>query len=422
MKRYLTLLAVLWLYACAKEPLYIPCKLPECSDTITIKKEGLELKWQKSLRLDNNYSPRNRILITEKNISFLYDYIENEKVLFIDKKDTLISTRFSSNTGGIMNVFYHKEVGLIIVDYKSVFTGYDAASMKKIASAPEGMQFGALYTLFGDDIYGRMRDEANKRTIIFKLNVFTGELTEDKEVKDSECPECESIVVNVPSLFRLRNGDIFIIYNTLYVIKSQIEYERKIDAYLLKGEIKELKWTSDKSSKGCYEASTVIYNDQFIILSDSIYSMDPYTSKINWSKPVTTGLDGWAISNTKYIFKDNKIYVLNQGHFIEINADNGLISYDSGELFFQQSNSALTYFDGIFYWTAAQGGISWIFGLRASDKKVVLKMKSPNQGKAPYYNDTNYDWNGLQIDPEARLGYTADGFFAQCFRIPESYE
>ena len=66
-------------------------------------------------------------------------------------------------------------------------------------------------------------------------------------------------------------------------------------------------------------------------------------------------------------------------------------------------------------------GESKIFGMRLSDRKLVLSMNSPNFGKEPYLYDTNYYYNGLVIDPSTRLAYTADGFFAQCFRIPDKY-
>lgn len=119
---------------------------------------------------------------------------------------------------------------------------------------------------------------------------------------------------------------------------------------------------------------------------------------------------------------NNKIYILEDGNLLIIDPEIGIIEYNSGQMFSDGANSNMTYFEGVLYWTAIDKGYSWIYGFRLSDKKLVLKMRSPNAGKPPYYNDAIFDRRGISIDPETRLGYTHDGFFAQCYMIPEKYE
>jgi len=402
---------------CKEDPIPNPCTTPDC-DTIP-KEVKLELVWQKPLREDGEYMPYNPVLITKDHIVFFYDAVEQEKMLFVNKNDTSISRFYGPNKGNYLFRFYHPIAGIVVNDYKSVFTGYNSGSMKKIASAPDGSQFWANSNLIDDNLYFYdIRNDATGDNSVVKVNIQTGELSYDKVVNDSECPDCEKIIVEAPNFIVTDKNDTILIYSTIFN-KGNGNIISEVTAYNSKDKINPI-WTSNLYNRNGHKGVTTVYKDGLIILSDSIINIDPYTAHVNWAKKVDSQLTGWAARNNIVI--DNKMYVLNQGHFVEINLNNGTIDYLSSQLFFQQSNSDLSYFDGVFYWTAAQGGISWIFGLRSSDHKLVLKMRSPNYGKPPYYNDPNYDWNGLQIDPETRLGYTADGFFAQCFRIPESYE
>ena len=185
-------------------------------------------------------------------------------------------------------------------------------------------------------------------------------------------------------------------------------------------------WGYNRAKGVTLDRNTLKYKGNMIsVEQDSIYCIEPYSGKTIWNKaPIHSQKPiGWASRNALLV--GSTISLLDQGYYVEISAENGNISYESPILYAAQSNSQMTYFEGVFYWTAIgadNDAYSYLYGLRASDKKVVLKMKSPNAGKAPYYNDTNFDWNGLQIDTETRLGYTSDGFFAMCFKIPESYE
>lgn len=198
------------------------------------------------------------------------------------------------------------------------------------------------------------------------------------------------------------------------VIKKTVEVYNKNSGTLL--------WKDENKKLNIAQRRTLMWNGElFSFNTDSIYCLNPYTGKTRWSiAPIRNSIPiGWSLDNV--ILKEGKIYFLNEGHFVEVDANTGNISYDSPEIFSPQSNSGLTYFEGIFYWTCAEKGYSQIFGIRASDHKLVLKMKSPNAGKPPYFNDTNFVNNGLKIDPQTRLAYTADGFFGYCFRIPVSY-
>ena len=80
-------------------------------------------------------------------------------------------------------------------------------------------------------------------------------------------------------------------------------------------------------------------------------------------------------------------------------------------------DSNISYYNGVVYWSTNDQAYSWIYGIRISDRKLVVRMRSPNWNKPPYYDDAIFDRRGLVIDPESGLGYTHDGFFAQCYKL-----
>ncbi len=406
---------------CTKDPMPTPCKNHDCSDTIKPKENKLELIWQKQLRIDGDYTVGYPQINIDDYIVFGYDAIEQEKLLFVNKRDTSSSRFYGPNFGNYVDRFYHPVVGLIAVDYKQIFAGHTTESMKCIAGAPPGLQFGANSNLIGDELYMDARDEGRRINYILKVNVLDGGISYDRIVKDNEYPEYDEISIQVPSLCIGRNNDSILIYN--YWRWKGIHADKPFnDAKIINQD--KLLWQKEAYKISTVQANTISYNGKTVgVTPDSIYYVDPLTYETIWSlAPIHKSEPNlWSIKNI--ILLDSKLYFLGNGHFVVLDANSGAVLYDSPkELSFPTSNSKLTYFDGVFYWTGLEGSKSWIFGLRASDKKVVLKMLSPNQGKPPYYNDTNYDKRGLSIDPETRLAYTHDGFFAQCFRIPEKWE
>lgn len=413
----------LFLMSCTKDPMPIPnpCKLPDCSDTITPKPEGLELLWQTKLRTDGEYTTMDAHMVVGDYFVTPYDNIEQEKLLFIHKGDTSTSRFYGPNKGGYLNYFYHPEVGLIVTDYIQVFTGKDAASMRLICSVPVSRQFESGGNLVGDYLYIPARDDEKGENYIYKINIYSGNLTYDKIVRYADYPQYQKILIDGPSYFVTNEGDTLLTYGYTYLIdfmnaRHKGEVIRKSDGKVLFTDSITYKFSP-------YQHDLLNYQGKMIVIGSSfIYCIDPSDWSVKWSTPYISSrrYPGWLMSNS-YIL-DNRICFLDQGHYVEIDAETGAILYDSPELFGEQSDSRITYFDGIFYWTAEHKGYSKIFGLRAGDHKLVLLMKSPNTGKPPYYTDTNYHTDGVVIDPATRLLYTADGFFAQCFKIPEKWE
>lgn len=406
--------------SCTKEPIPTPCTKPDCDTTKVIKKDStLTLLWQKSLAKDNHYNPGVYITDIGDYVVFNYDIIEKSKLLFIDKQDTTSSRFYEPIQGAIKQQFYHKEVGLIALDYKTIYTGRDASSMHKIASAPEGTQFSAHNKLIGHELYMNLRREDKKESYIIRVNILTGEIVYDVTMKDSDYPGYQNIYIYTPSFFIKGINDTLLIYSSVFDLKN-MPFDHKEE--VIRKSTGELVFVDSSNYYLTTSQLDIInYHDDIIYNTGwDLKRVNTDSWNIVWRAPPISSRDSWLTPNL--ILLDDRICFVDQGHYVEVDARTGVILYDSPEIYSPQSASEVTYFDGIFYWTAAADGYSWIFGLRASDHKVVLKMKSPNFGKAPYYNDTNYSTNGVVIDPETRLFYTADGFFAQCFRIPLSYK
>jgi len=413
------LLACTVLFSCTPEPLPSPCKLPDCSDTIKSHNSTLELVWQKPLRWDKEYTPAVYITDIGDEVVFNYDLIGQSKLYFINKIDTTGQRFYQPVRGAIKRQFYHAKVGLVAYDYKSIYAGNSAATMQKIASAPEGQQFSADGRLIGDMLYTFVRDYSAKTSYIYKFNINDGTLSIDYEIHDSQCPECETIIIYAPTLVVTQNGDSLLNYKRLL---SKIEGEsiNEIETFRLSNGDKSLIWQSNDRKAFIGTIGTCLYQDISVGISNPIYAIDVYTGEIVWEQPNNVkGSDWYTIVEPVLI--DNKIYLTSSGRFYVVNADNGVVEYESDIIYSSSTESKLTYFDGVIYWTASDGGASKLYGMRLSDRKLVLRMSSPNYGKKPYYNDTNYDKNGLIIDTATRLAYTADGFFAQCFKIPENF-
>jgi len=403
---------------CHKEILPSPCKLPDCSDTIKLKDNTLGLMWQKPLRWDKEYTPAVYITDLGDEVVFNYDLIEQSKLYFINKIDTTGRRFYEPIRGTVKRQFYHSLVGLIAYDYKSIYTGNSAASMHKIASVPEGQQFSANGELIGDKLFIFVRDDLNKVSFIYKFDINDGRLSIDRQIKDSDCPECEQIITEVPDLQVSAKNDSFLVYYK-YFTKGHGNGSWLTEVFLSKNETKTKVWESTENSMTCYGDGRM-YGDYFIQVSTPITAINIYTGDVVWQKYNNIAA-GKFRDITNGIFTGNKLNLISLGRFYIINADDGKVEYESDVIYSSSTESKLTYFDGVIYWTASDGGASKLYGMRLSDRKLVLRMSSPNYGKKPYYNDTNYDKNGLIIDTATRLAYTADGFFAQCFKIPENF-
>ena len=400
-------LIVLLLQGCSKDPMIIN----------TPKIGELELSWQTALREDNQYSPtaNNPPIILNDDIAFFYDAVEEqEKILFVSKIDHTVNRFFNQIQGNIKQSFFHQGVGLLAIDYENIFVGSNADAMKILSTVPENLSFGANNNLVGDYLYMDDRNENTRTNYIYQVNVNSGELNYYEIIRDDQYSDYDKVSILTP-YDCIIGADTFFINNILKLKKNF----GKFDVININKSTKETLWTKTNQKQGYSEF--INYNNTMICSGgDSLYCLKPLTGEKVWATPYifTRDWKGWVPKNMLLV--GDKLTLLDQGHYVEINAKNGNILYDSPELFLAQTNSKINYFEGVFYWTAAgTDAYSYLFGLRASDKKMVVKMKSPNAAK--FNNETNFDWNGIQIDPETRLGYTTDGFYAMCFKIPENY-
>ena len=163
--------------------------------------------------------------------------------------------------------------------------------------------------------------------------------------------------------------------------------------------------------------NVIAYRDNLIATTrDSIYCIEPLRNKKIWVRPSKKIDNAYPVYATNKILIDNKIIQISDGHYTEINAENGDM-YVGEKLADGGIDSELSYYNGVVYWGTNDQAYSWIYGVRMSDRKLVIRMRSPNWGKPPYYNDAIFNRRGLVIDSVAGRGYTHDGFFAQCFKL-----
>lgn len=290
---FLTLLMT----GCTQEPLPTPCANPPC-DSTTVKKDSiLTLIWQIALRNDGEYTTMDAHTIAGDFIVISYDNTEQGKLLFVNKDDTSSARFHGPNKGDYKNLFYHPVVGMIAIDYQSVFTGHDAASMKKIASAQNGLQFFANYNLIGDFVYGDLRDDGQRINYLFRLNVITGEMSNIQTIPDSNFPEYKEVSLSIPSFFVAGQNDTLMRYGYLFW-KNHFEADRSVEMYNKKSG--ELLWKFDNKKLNVTQRRTVRYNGNLISFNtDSIYCLDPYTGRTIWSIPPirSTIPIGWSLGN-----------------------------------------------------------------------------------------------------------------------------
>lgn len=171
-----------------------------------------------------------------------------------------------------------------------------------------------------------------------------------------------------------------------------------------------------------HSGGPVIYKDRaYIVSKDSIHCIDIATGKRIWSHDDFNSLFGGYGFHAHLIdleIVDGRLYFIDGAGFTCIDAITGKVIYNRDEDDYGDDNSDLTYFDGVFYYTSS--GIGRLCAVRASDGELLLKKKSPYQGN-PLYPGNNFTDNGVVIDPETRLLYTCDYYFAMCFKIPEGF-
>ena len=420
MKLYSFIIFSLLLSACTKEPLPPkpkPCDNPPC-DTTKPMSMTLELLWQIPLRLDKDYTVSDACPITPDYAVFRYDAVEQEKLLFVHKSDTSHARFFGPNEGNYLNVFYHPWVGIIAMDAWSVFTGQNAASMKKLATVPPGLQFQVNYNLYGDYVYGNLGYWNAKQQYIFRMNVYSGVIEYLRTIDHADCPECELILVVPPVLFELNNGNVIMSYFISYAKTVPGDIRRVLqEISLVKGsEIIPLR-VEENPLINYWKESVIVYKDNWIVTTrDSIYCIEPLSNRKLWVRENKKIDNAYPVNGTDKILIGNKIISILEGHYTEINADNGDM-YVGEKVADGGIESQISYYNGVVYWGTKDQAYSWIYGIRISDRKLVVRMRSPNWNKPPYYDDAIFDRRGLVIDPESGLGYTHDGFFAQCYKL-----
>jgi len=298
--------------------------------------------WQKSLRSDNEYTPNSKLTFASPYVCIQYDYTGNEKVLFINKEDTT-STRWTNpGSGGFVDRFYQPQLGIILVAYRAIYAGHDAASMEQITTVPNNLQFFAQNRLIGENVYANLRDYQNKINYIYRFNLFTREKSIDYEISDSECPECKIIIIYPPTLVVTQNGDSLLNYKRHF---SKIDGESitEIETYKLRNGNKSLIWRSNDRKAFIGTIGTCLYQGISVGINNPIYAIDVYTGKIVWEQPNNVkGSDWYTIVEPVLI--DNKIYLTSSGRFYVVNADNGVVEYESDVIYSSSTESKLTYF------------------------------------------------------------------------------
>lgn len=382
----------------------------------------LELVWQSLLKenKDSDISPYISTILLDDEVAFFYNY-DNE-IIFVDKVNRNITGHFEDPNSSLIEAKSHPEYGLIAFSNKSVHQGKNFNSFGLIHTFEEHLYPESRFMLFEDDAYFSFGSRGAKgaaawiKSLKLKDHSIREWLYKNAE---EEWPGGDTVVhSSAPAAVNI-NGRKLLFLNYRKIWDNYWQSQSYFECYEL-GDNPKLLWKKDSIYIWTQNHTAVYKNNVISLSSYGLISYDPFSSKILWTVETPPNKDKWLIKNI--IILGNKIYLLDHERLLEIDADSGNVLYESKDLFSSQSNSGLTYFDGVLYWTGSENYHSYIFGLRVDDKKMVVKMRSPNLGKGYFCSLPGFGDRGIQIEEKTRLLYTNDGFFAQCFRIPNKYE
>lgn len=80
------------------------------------------------------------------------------------------------------------------------------------------------------------------------------------------------------------------------------------------------------------------------------------------------------------------------------------------------SASVLQYYDGIVYFTST--GYARLYAIDCSNGKTIWGENSPNRPN-PKTSHASFGWQGVVIDPQRKVLYTTDKYYAMCIKLPE---
>ena len=143
-------------------------------------------------------------------------------------------------------------------------------------------------------------------------------------------------------------------------IRDRISYAKEVGGSerrvvqifsLIKGnEILPLR-TEENINIDYFKRTVIPYNDNLIVIArDSIYRIEPLSNKKIWVRPTKKIDNAYPVYGTNRILIENKIVCISDGHYTEINADNGDM-YVGEKLADGGIDSELSYYNGVVYWS-----------------------------------------------------------------------
>jgi len=427
------LLACTALFSCTPEPLPRPnpCLNPPC-DSIPKTKTKLELVWQTALRTDSFYSTTNAYALWKQQVVYGIDQTTKGKIVFFDaasgQRNILWAGQNRANNFKDAKLYRDK---FYLTNSPTIYVFDEPDRVRELFSFDTRNECGTLgegFSLFGNYLYipsteclsesisdyariSRIDLHSNQRQVVFQLN------TVDSFGENRLC------YFDRPAFWINHDGDSCLL-NTYGSIPN--------DQSLTEGGVLLYNITQDRTEwhirnftpRGdmALHGPLVSGDRAYLVSLDSIHCLDIPTGKRIWAIDdhyAVDGFKGFDPNNSDLHIVEDKLYVNNRGVFMCLDAKTGAQIYGRADQNSSKNNSKKTYFDGVFYYTSLSEGR--LYGVRASDGKLIMNDRSPNKGGVPFYDSPNFGDSGVVIDEANRLLYTSDGHFALCFKIPENF-
>lgn len=427
---YFLILSILLIgTSCEKTPINpSKCKLPDCSDTVTIKPtpKDTQIVWETPFFEDKKNCVSMYPILYKDNILYSRRLtVAGEPIIWVNKKtgkiETEINREENQTTSKVGNYLFEN---LLMLSHGGTHFQVIDLENKKFQKLFEPRNYGgegqpriggfgkfALITLYSNRA---LEDEYTNYLV--KINMETGVLDTLFSITDTTCFKAgieSAILWQNPS-----SGDSLLLFqNRQYRFTGSLCAPNtaswgRVDIYAYNLSKRKMEWkqanvTPETGSSSVFPL-IITDNKAFFQGDKQGILFDCATGKIIWQRFFQN--EGFVQTNS--IIAENKVIMKSEtNNMIALDINNGEIVWENPKA--SSSSTNMIYHKGRVYWEGDQDGYGVLRGIRVSNGKIEWTFFPKNGGSS------TYGLSGIAIDHENDLLYSSDLKYMQCIRLPK---
>jgi len=219
--------------------------------------------------------------------------------------------------------------------------------------------------------------------------------------------------VVAPTYWINSGGDtVLIIRNAISLQPSLNGQSQSADLFAFNLRTRQMEWQlEDFDPFGVANTGQPLISDNhlFVCSNKTLHCIDLNDGHTLWTKYFEEGLEKTFVEHGNLIIVQSAWIGMwgldkNTGNIVWHNNDT------------DGNASALQYYNGIVYFTST--GYARLYAIDCSNGKTIWAENSPNRPYAKT-NHASFAWQGVLIDPQRKVLYTADKYYFMCIKLPE---